>query len=240
MKNFICIIILTSALLLTACSDQTGAAMAPSGFTSEGSTPAGISGQNVSASGIIVKSPMTISNNLINYNGASAYLRLKMVKGKYYEDWNPGAFMGTIWEGSFILELVDEYGKSLAQTDLEKYYSEPLTFTSNFNLEFDDYNNDGNMDFTIGQYASSNGRVYRLFTLTSAGTVEELVVKDTPELFISNSSGYYSTKLQKLNNTTFKTKYYDNSRGKTYESRYEWKDNEFIGLGEQELKQADQ
>lgn len=158
---------------------------------------------------------MTLSNNdLFPINGEHQYLRLKMIKGKYYEDWNPGAYMGTLWEGSYIIELTDENGNTICQTDLSKIYKEPLIFNSSFKIQFDDYNNDGDIDFTIGQYASSNGRDYKLFTLKKDGKAEELPVKDHPTMFISNTTGYYSTKLTKIDKATFKIEYYDNSKGK--------------------------
>jgi len=187
-------------------------------------------------SNIIISTPMTISNNLIQFKGTDAYLRLKMVSGKYYEDWSPGAYMGTIWEGSFILELSDVYGKTLTQTDLREYYTEPLTFTGKFQLEFDDYNDDGNPDFTLGQYASSNGSTYKLFTINPDGTVEGLLIKDRPELFITSSAVPYSVRLQKYSSIAFKERYYDNSQGKNYECVYEWRDGVFTGTGTREIK----
>ncbi len=51
-----------------------------------------------------------------------------MVKGKYYEDWTPGAYMGTIWEGYFIIELSDESGNVISQSELSKIYKEPFDY----------------------------------------------------------------------------------------------------------------
>lgn len=176
---------------------------------------------------IDIQSPMTLSNTMCTFNGQSAYLRLKMVKGRYYEDWNPGALMGTIWEGSFVIDLTDEYGKIITETDISKMFTETLTFKTSFNLEFDDYNNDGDLDFTIGQYGSSNGNVYKIFTLRKDGSIEELPVKDHPNLFISDSAGYYSTKLKKMDKESFKIGYYDNSKG-TFRDTYHWENGQFV------------
>ena len=182
---------------------------------------------------IDIQSPMTLSNSICTFKGQSAYLRLKMVKGRYYEDWNPGAYMGTLWEGSFVIELADESGRTIAETDISKMFSGPLTFKSSFNLEFDDYNNDGDPDFTIGQYASSNGRVYKLFTLRKDGKVEELPVKDHPDLFVSDTTGYYSTKLNKIDGTTFEIESYDNSVPATFHDSYQWDGKRFVLLKSQ-------
>ena len=176
---------------------------------------------------ITVESPMTLSNSMCAFNGQNAYLRLKMVKGRYYEDWNPGAIMGTLWEGSYVIELADESGRTIAETDISRMYNEPLLFRFSFAIEFDDYNDDGDPDFTIGQYASSNGRLYRLFTLRKTGKVEQLQVKDHPDLFISDSTGYYSTKLEKVDAAGFQTEYYNNAEG-TFREIYHWEDGQFV------------
>ena len=180
-------------------------------------------------SDILVQSPMTISNNnLFPVNGENQYLRIRMVKGKYYEDWNPGAYQGTLLEGYFIIELADENGKAIAKTDLSPIYEEPLIFNSPFDLQFDDYNADGDLDFTIGQYTSSNGKDYKLFTLRKSGKIEVLPIKDYSSLFISKTTGYYSTKLEKVDNLTFKIEYYDNIKGKNSEAVFKWDGKEFV------------
>lgn len=179
-------------------------------------------------SDITILSPMTLSNNDMYPNGANQYLRLQMVKGKYYEEWSPGPYMGTIWEGYFNIELVDDLGNIISQFDLSTVYSEPLIFTSSFQIEFDDYNNDGDIDFTIGQYASSNGREYKLFTIRKDGTIDVLTIKDYSSLFISNATGYYSTKLTKKTDTSFVIEYYDNSKTMNSENKFEWNGKEFI------------
>jgi bla regulator protein BlaR1 len=174
---------------------------------------------------------MTLSNNyLFSINRENKYLRLKMTKGKYYEDWLPGPYMDTIWEGNFTIELADDSGKTIAQTDLSNFYKEPLIFNSPFQIQFDDYNNDGNIDFTIGQYRSSNGGDYKLFTLRKDGRIDELLIKGYPELFISNVTGSYSTKLTKVDNITFKKEYYDNSKSKYLEDIFKWDGKQFIKI----------
>lgn len=181
------------------------------------------------SSKISVNSPMTLSNNnMYPINGINQFLRLRMIEGKYYEDWNPGAYMGTIWEGKFSVELADEYGKIIARTDLNNMYKEHLIFKSTFDLQFDDYNNDNDLDFTLGQYFSSNGANFKLFTLRKDGKVDELTIKDYPSIFISKTTGYYSTKLKKIDKTSFSIEYYDNSKGKSFESFYKWDGKEFI------------
>lgn len=215
-------------LLLSSCSSKNSVDIASLN---------GSGGNKEDSPDITIQSPMTLSNNdLFPINGVHQYLRLKMVKGKYYEDWTPGAYVGTIWEGYFIIELSDKSGNVISQTDLSKIYKEPLIFNTSFQIQFDDYNNDGDIDFTIGQYASSNGRDYKLFTLRKDGRIEELPVKGYSSLFISNTTGFYSTKLAKVDNETFRIEYYDNSKGKNHEDVFKWDGKEYIKDGKEFIK----
>lgn len=242
MKKILCFVIISFlvASLLSSCNaaNDNGSAT-PLNTTISADTVTDAPTESVINDGseITVESPMTLSNSMCTFNGEPAYLRLKMVKGRYYEDWNPGAYMGTLWEGNFVMELADEYGKTLAETDISKIYTEPLVFKHAFTLEFDDYNNDGDLDFTIGQYASSNGQIYRIFTLRKNGKVEELPVKDHSDLFISNRSGYYSTRLNKLDSSTFQTEYYNNAEG-TFQDSYRWEDGQFVLVKSQKMTEA--
>jgi bla regulator protein BlaR1 len=47
-------------------------------------------------------------------------------------------------------------------------------------------------------------------------------------LFISNTTDFYSTKLAKIDEVTFKIEYYDNSKGENFEDVFKWDGNEFI------------
>jgi bla regulator protein BlaR1 len=178
---------------------------------------------------ITIQSPMTVSGNyLFPASGKDHILRIKLVKGRYYEDWYPGPVMGSIWEGEFVAELADEYGNAITQTDLSRFFDEPLVFNSHFQLEFDDYNEDGDVDFTIGQYASSNGRHFKLFTLRQNGTVEELPIPGHAPLFISQYTGAYSTRLEKIEPAAFKTVHYDMSKQKNVEHVFRWNGEAFV------------
>lgn len=219
---FIVVILLTRYILSETCNVSNN-----SGVESNFSN--GSNDSNDRYSDITIHSPMTLSNNdMYSINGEHQYLRLQMIKGKYYEEWNPGPYMGTIWEGDFIIELIDDSGELISQIDLSKVYKGKLIFTSSFQIEFDDYNKDGDLDFTIGQYASSNGREYTLFTLRKDGKIELLPINGYSSLFISKTTGYYSTKLTKKTDTSFTIEYYDNSVAKNIQNEFEWDGKEFI------------
>lgn len=170
-----------------------------------------------------------ISNNFIDFNNDSykENLIVKMIDGKYYEDKNPGAKIGGNFDGKFNIELTDNEGNIISKFDLNEAFNEQKLSFQNFNVEFDDYNNDGNIDFTIGQYVSSNGSIYKLFTILPDGKIEELPIKGQSDIF-SSGGNRYSKKFEKIDDTAFKNQYYDNSKGQTFETYYSWVDKEFI------------
>lgn len=226
---YLAVVILVLMFFAYSCTSQKASSNATAGTSVQSADSTADIIMPEKKSEIDVQSPMTLSNTGLTFSGQPKYLRMKMVKGRYYEDWSPGG-MGTLWKGSFVMDLVDESDNIIAETDISKMFSEPLTFNSSFNIEFDDYNNDGNLDFTIGQYGSSNGYLYKIFTLREDGKVEELPVKDHPDLFISNRTGNYSTKLNKINETAFEVEYYDNSIPATFHDFYQWDGNQFVPL----------
>lgn len=148
------------------------------------------------------------------------------MKGRYFEDWSPGPFMGRNWEGEFQIQLSKENGEVVHAVDLNDYFQEDLVFNSLFDIEFDDYNGDGNIDFTIGQYASSNGNIFKLFTLDPSGQIEQLPIEGHRELWISGT-GRYSAKLAK-NKSGFSSTYYDNSIGKNVIQSFAWNGKQFV------------
>lgn len=60
--------------------------------------------------------------------------------------------------------------------------------------------------------------------------IDVLPVKDHSSIFISNTTGYYSTKLTKKTDTSFVIKYYDNIKAMNIENEYEWDGIEFINI----------
>ena len=76
---FITVSTLVFFLLLTSCSPENSIASSDNSVRTE-----------ENSIDILVQSPMTLSNNdLFSINGKHQFLRLKMIKGTYEEDWNP-------------------------------------------------------------------------------------------------------------------------------------------------------
>jgi hypothetical protein len=152
-------------------------------------------------------------------------LQLRMIEGTYVEEKEPGPFMGWNWRGKFQLELLGEQDKLISSFDVNKaFQGEPLNFQKKFSIRFDDYNDDGNPDFAIGQYASSNLYVYSLFTIKS-GEIELLPIKGVSDLFSSQRE--YSILFDKVNAGIFKTVFYDNSKGHDVQQFFAWKGDGF-------------
>jgi|GEM_PF-447002 len=168
-----------------------------------------------------------ISENTIDANGDGIFEKLivKLAEGKQYEDTAAGPFQGWNWQGSFLLQLVDGNGNKLSELELNKAFEEEeLVFNRTFLISFDDYNNDGNTDFAIGQYGSSNGNLYRLFTI-SDNKIEVLPLQ-TGSIFSSGGSRY-SKSLEKVSDIGFMNLYYDNSKGKSVEQYFIWDGSQF-------------
>lgn len=180
-------------------------------------------------------SGMIISENHVDFNeNVKGRIILKAEKASDYVDNNPGAFMGRNIEGTFRLQYVNDNGKEISSIDINKAFNEDrMVFKESFSIAFEDYNGDGFMDFTIGQYASSNGYVYRLFTVGKDGKISELPIENNGDIFCDNSG--YSPKFVRVDKTSFIIQYYDNSRGKRCEAAYSWKDNMFKKISEKEI-----
>ncbi|MFP3387270.1 hypothetical protein [Brevibacillus sp. SIMBA_040] len=158
------------------------------------------------------------------------YLVLVMTDGQYRIEQEPGPFTGPNWTGTFELQLLDGQRSILSSYHLNDSFDE-LLFQKSFSFAFADYNDDGHIDFSIGQYASSNLFIYKLFTIRN-GKIEILPM-DSNNGLVSSERGY-SVLFVQVSPDSFKTVHYDNSVGKYLERVYQWKNNEFTVIHEAE------
>lgn len=178
---------------------------------------------------VTVTGTMTLSrNDMFTIMQKPYFIDIELVNGTYSEDWSPGPFMGPNWSGEFHLVLRDDIGNELSSATVNDFYTDPLLFNATFDLSFDDYNGDGNPDFTIGQYGTSNGNYYKLFTLTSGNEFKELDTGGRDGMFISADDSMYSTHLNKIGEASFQTAYYDNSTGQHVKSIFTWDGERFV------------
>lgn len=176
---------------------------------------------------ITVNGPVTLSRNeLLPVTGKPQFLSLQLLDGHYSEDWSAASpATGRIWSGQFGLVVTDEQGLTVSTFVLSDVFKEEMSFGQQFQIRFGDYNDDGNPDFTIGQYGSSNGSFYKLFTLNKDNSIEQLHITGISELFIS-SPERYSVKLEEIDGG-FSASYYDNALGKQVDNTYLWQGSAF-------------
>lgn len=177
--------------------------------------------------------PLKLSENELKLeNGGSIYVNLEMTGGKYFSgaDVEPGGgIYDNNYQGEYQLRVSNPLLSTQGSTasiypNVENDFDESsMNFNGSFDLVFDDYNNDGNPDFILGQWGGSNGSLYNLYTLDKKGVITRL--ETGGPLYIADHAP--SVQLEKLDKTSFSVKYYDNSVGKELTKTYIWKDNKF-------------
>lgn len=170
--------------------------------------------------------PATIAEAAVDADGdgTEETLVVRMVSGRLKEDAEPGPYTGPYWEGEFALELHSGGGELLHELALnETFGGEAMRFEKNreFEIVFADYNNDGFPDFSIGQYLSSNGSLYNLYSIMPDG-IRVL----HGNLFTASRS--YSHLYKKAGNTSFLNRYYDMENGTYAEVLYTWQGDRFV------------
>ncbi|TJY42731.1 hypothetical protein E5161_07770 [Cohnella pontilimi] len=218
--------------LLAGCGADSAANVPPTQTQAAAVKPSSKSSEPGSSTSITIRSPMTLSNNLLPGTlRKDLYLRLQLVRGTYSENWAPGAYRGTLYEGYFQLVIADSEGRILSATPLDKLFPDPLIFNRHFSLTFDDYNNDGLPDFTLGQRADSNGGFYKMLTFAEDLTIRELPVRGSEFLYISKGEeggSSYSVKLRKPKAGFVTFSSYNRDQGNYSDETYQWKNGEFL------------
>lgn len=170
--------------------------------------------------------PTVIAEAAVDYdqNGVEEKLYVRMMSGESKEEKEIGTNMGTYWEGQFRLELIAKDSTLLHALDLNPTFnSGPLIFNQSrqFVISFADYNNDGSLDFSIGQSFTSNGSTFNLYSLLPEG-----IAVLHQGLFTADNS--YSTAYEKAGNTSFINRYYDMDKGKEAQTLYTWQGERFV------------
>lgn len=159
-----------------------------------------------------------------DHDGEEEKLYVRMMSGESKEEKEIGPNTGTYWEGEFRLELIAKDGTLLHALDLNPTFnSGPLIFNQSrqFVISFADYNNDGSLDFSIGQSFTSNGSTFNLYSLLPEG-----IAVLHQGLFTADNS--YSTAYEKAGNTSFINRYYDMDKGKEAQTLYTWQGERFV------------
>ena len=102
------------------------------------------------------------------------------------------------------------------------YKGQPMFFVDEpWEIHFEDYNHDGQIDFNLGQYGGCNGWRYKLFTISTQGIIMPLNIYNKRDgVFISDRQN--STEKLEVQAVGFSHGYYDNSIGGGVEETYSW------------------
>ena len=155
-------------------------------------------------------------------NGRLDRIELRMVSGRRYVDEKPWCGMsqgGTPkYEGRFILRITPA-GRRPVDTDLNALFGEngDMWFYANaWPIIFWDYNGDGRVEFSLGQYGSCNGWIYRILGVERTGRVAAL----SGDIFSADRAG--SSAALHPTRLGFRHTWYDNSRGSAFCAEFAW------------------
>jgi hypothetical protein len=228
LKTRFCLGLLAIMALILAEACQSGNQFGSEEQLSHTVSPSQYSVNNTdenSNSGITINKPVMIAEGTTELigDGTKETIRVWLMKGKEVTDPNPGAFQGTFLQGEFEVVATASDEKELARFGLnDAFVGRELSFRKDkpFMLQFDDYNSDGNPDFTIGQWGSSNGNFYSLLTIGPNGF--RVLEKD-----IYSSDHRSSIRYRKVGDLAFVNQYYDQKKG-AMDVIYRWKEGAFI------------
>lgn len=148
-------------------------------------------------------------------------ISIVMTEGEFSEQLDAGPYSGWNYVGNFVIEGKDADGNLVSSLDLnEAFGGGNLVFGPMVELAFEDYNQDGNLDFTVGQWGTSNGFIYRLFSVNQESEIVALPIED--DLSIFSACFDYSTFFEKAEDTVFLVPFYDNTVGKSQIAYYSW------------------
>ena len=128
----------------------------------------------ISAEETLPKIDTVLSANEVDINGTAFTVKVEMVGGTK-EFGTIGYDETDIYKGDFYIVSYDNMGKKLSEYKLENYINDyELYFTTLFDLEIFDYNNDNNPDFTIGQRWTNNFSLHKIYSINKDGIISTL------------------------------------------------------------------
>lgn len=146
-------------------------------------------------------------------------------KGEFKEDNEPWSGQGPKWIGDFTIRLVNGdiivHKSSLNDLLNPKYQESIFLYAPEFELVLEDYNEDGQPDFIITQYFSSNGSLYYLLTITNDLEIKPLEIHERYALFASPRTIMNSINLPH-DDGWLTVNYYDNIEGEYFIDEYKW------------------
>lgn len=200
----------------------------PTGGASSSAESAGVVSSEIAGIGDArLQEPVTLAEGVSERNpfGTRVTIRLMMTKGSESNDPEPGPFQGEFRRGVCELVAWDAAGKELARLDAGESFEEGgrMIFrkADPFELALADYNGDGWDDFSLGQWAGSNGNIYSLFTLEPDGF-------GVLERNIYSAERAYSIRYPMEGDRAFRNTYYDQEAGAYMDIVRRWTGDRFV------------
>lgn len=198
-----------------------------------GYAPAPVSHNNEAASKIINLKEKTVSSNKIDIDKDTQLEEVQIVldNGYFTEDNEMWSGNGPKWVGKFSFKVLKN-GKIIFSESINKLMGaseEIFLYSPEFKLCFNDYNKDGQLDFTVSQYFSSNGSEVYLFSIDKAGKIKPLEIENKTSFFTSPRTIENSLQLD-FEGCQIAVWYYDNVEGVYFTDLYGWDElkNKFV------------
>ena len=156
-------------------------------------------------------------------------IEIYLAAGRFYDDRIGWCGDGEKWEGEFDIR-VRRGSTVLFSTSLDDVLGSPQMFfrSPEFELSLDDFNGDGNLDFTLAQYAGCNGGYIQLMTVNPEGHVHSLV----PQAFYAATFTNTGADAICVRPGRVGFTYYDMEGGRFLTRWYVWEDGRLILMTE--------
>lgn len=213
------------------------------GFCLFGSTLALTSCGHYGHTEITVQSPVILAEGYAQLaNGKDAAVYLEMTKGTYFQA-SPGESLYTSnFQGDYQFRAAESaYPSNTLCIEVVSFDDgAELNFNQTFTLEFQDYNGDGNPDFTLGQRSvGSTNMLYRMYSLDPNGNIYDLTFSDGHKAFMAfadtTKADSFSIKLE-IRDGELVIPYYDTGLGRIKETVYRWENNSFFTVSDSSYK----
>ena len=168
--------------------------------------------------------PVTLSDFVLGEGIYEEYkVEMILTEGEYFdiEHVTPGGgILDENHSGSYILQISKE-NEVVSSLDLGN-----RNVGYKFEILFADFNEDGNIDFTIGEYLGSNYTSFNIYSILKSDTIQDLGCILTSE---KKEENCYSM-LFDYKDKTISTEFYDMAKGEILDVSYTWNcdDRKFI------------
>lgn len=183
---------------------------------------------------INVQAPIILAEGYTQLaNGKNVAVYLEMTKGRYFQANAGESPYVSNFQGTYQFRVVEKANPSNTLCTKIIFFDEgtDLNFNQTFILAIQDYNEDGNPDFTLGQRTiGSTNMLYQLYSFDDDGKIYDLSFSNGQKAFMAladtNKANSFSIELERRDGQLI-IPYYDTELGKIKEISYRWENNSF-------------